>query len=108
MLYVFHKMLGSKLNINSEYFMNIYYENVLVGTITGKKLHEVFTYSDVWKNKQLFPISLSIPFDKEIDNEIVNNYFSNFLPEGELFKLLCKSNHISQSDIYGFLGIYGK
>ena len=67
-----------------------------------------FTYSDEWiKSSDSFPISISLPLGRPVDQERADAFFSNLLPEGPGKERLCRQLGISPDNRYEILRAIG-
>jgi serine/threonine-protein kinase HipA len=75
----------------------VFFENERVGELRqSDELTYSFVYDESWqKNKNAFPLSLSLPLDKvKFGNKTTLSFFENLLPEGELRDKLERSHNV--------------
>ncbi len=90
--------------------LNIFYEGKFVGTLSEDEEERLeFIYSDMWiNNSDSFSLSLALKVKKKIYGHIdAKSFFENLLPEGEVKKILEKTEHENIQDEFNFLKKYG-
>ncbi|MDR2893540.1 MAG: type II toxin-antitoxin system HipA family toxin [Deltaproteobacteria bacterium] len=88
----------------------VWFERKLVGYISRSGLkYIVFKYAPDWlESEDSFPISLSLPFQREFfSKEVSSSFFDNLLPEEEVRKQVADNKRLSTDDIFGLLQAIG-
>ncbi len=90
--------------------LNVFFQKNLVGEISQLETNQMsFQYSEGWLNSSSsFPISHSLPLQKEVFFFQGHNFFSHLLPEGYVRKLLTNRLQISESNDFKLLQILGE
>lgn len=89
--------------------LNVFYENQRVGIFSqDKEMIHSFEYDDEWiENQNSFPISISMPLQKEaFGNKVTLAFFENLLPEGNVRAVLEKWHH--SEGAFNTLSKYGE
>jgi serine/threonine-protein kinase HipA len=87
----------------------VHYEGQIVGQLTqDDDLIYSYQYNDNWlNNKNSFPISLSLPLQKEaFGNRLSLSFFENLLPEGDVKKEIEEAQALK--GVFSFLEQFGK
>ncbi len=88
----------------------VLWDGDLVGFLSPKREGKVvFSYAPEWLETHNTPISLSLPCGKAAFNAQVSSaFFGNLLPEGEMYRDICRDARLDEADIYNFLRMFGQ
>ncbi len=87
----------------------VHFRDRFVGVITLNASGSMqFRYDQSWlERSDCFPISLSLPLDRSIEDAADNHFFANLLPEGMVREQICRSLKISQDNDFELLKAIG-
>ncbi len=90
--------------------LSVYYETTLVGYLSeGDKQALCFSYTNDWLiNDTAIALSPDIYLsDQLFSGDVVESFFGNLLPEGDVLDFISQAIHISSSNVFGLLERFG-
>ncbi len=76
--------------------LNVWHDDRIVGYLWRNEAGVMsFQYDDNWK---LFPLSISLPLNKKIEQPMGHRFFANLLPEGSARERLCRRLRCPDTD----------
>jgi len=90
--------------------LSVYYESTLVGYLSeDDKQALCFSYTNDWLiNNVAIALSPDIYLsDQLFSGDVVESFFGNLLPEGDVLDFISQAMHISSSNVFGLLERFG-
>ncbi len=90
--------------------LSVYYESTLVGYLSeGDKQELCFSYTNDWLiNDVAIALSPDIYLsDQLFSGDVVESFFGNLLPEGDVLDFISQAIHISSNNVFGLLERFG-
>jgi len=90
--------------------LSVYYESTLVGYLSECDKQELcFSYTNDWLiNDVAIALSPDIYLsDQLFSGDVVESFFGNLLPEGDVLDFISQAIHISSSNVFGLLERFG-
>lgn len=84
----------------------VYFNDIEAGILTEHNPGACYTfqYNEEYLNSSLPPVSITLPKRSEAySSKYLFPFFSNMLPEGGNRRVICRTQRIDESDLFGLL-----